>query len=114
MSKVLWKQGRGAARAVLKDIADTYGEAFVVEWLEQRLDVPKNTAPGPLKAGDTVRILPRQPGQRREAPGYTDEMQERFADTQALVYRVGGRGRLITLSGSTFTWLPHWLEKVED
>jgi len=115
---VIWKQGKGHARSVLDSITREYGEAFVVEWLEQRLgggDVPKNKPDEPLKVGDTVRVLPRKPGQERQHAHYSNEMRE-HENNCYLVSAEGPSwcGHLVLSGMPTYEWHPDWLEKVEE
>ena len=107
------KLTKAQATAYLHTVASQHGEAFIVEWLEQRLGkpgVPRNM--GPIEVGDTVRVLPRKPGQ---GPGYTDYM-EQYAGGFFLVKNTttGRQGSLAVLAGMPgFHWHPDWLEKVE-
>ena len=104
----MWYHSPIYARNVLRDIVEFYGEAFVIEFLEDRLAKPGDDK-GPIKPGDEVRVLPRKPGQRAEHPMYMDEM------TQL-------EGRTLTVTGveiygnvqaGNWWWHPDWLEKVD-
>ena len=94
----------------LEMIVSYYGEDMIVDWLERRLAI--RTPPATIEVGDTVRVLPRKPGDGEKEPCYIDCMTE-FEGGCLEVIDKSSLGWFVLEGMPRHKWHPDWLEKVD-